>query len=182
MGGGGGVTYRVRPDPTPHGLVRAESDDPLWSGDAPQVYDASAIGATAIAVGENGGTPHEQDAAIPNVDAGSYRVLVRYRFSGTSPSQGYVRFNQTGQTQQSLDVPVVTPAATFDGTISYNGRSGYYNLGTVTLVAGTLNLKVVGPASTDRLRRDSGQASVTVPCDSSNRRVTRDRVDHSRTR
>ena len=136
------------PDPTPHGLVRAESDDPLWSGDAPQVYDASAIGATAIAVGENGGTPHEQDAAIPNVDAGSYRVLVRYRFSGTSPSQGYVRFNQTGQTQQSLDVPVVTPAATFDGTISYNGRSGYYNLGTVTLVAGTLNLKVVGPAST----------------------------------
>ncbi len=76
---------------------------------------------------------------------GKFSVLVRYRFTGDSPSNASLHLDQSGRT--TLAVTAVTPSALYEGGVSFNGRSGWYDLGQVTLEEGTLTLEVEGPAS-----------------------------------
>lgn len=82
---------------------------------------------------------------VLSVLPGTFDLLVRYRFIGTTPSDANLHLDQSGRT--TLAITAVTPADTYDGGETYFGRSGWYDLGQATLEEGTLTIEVDGPGS-----------------------------------
>lgn len=116
-----------------------------WTSDsAVHVSDVNAVKRHALRVGEDALTPQEASRISIGVP-GNYNVYVRYRFEGSAPGNANLRIVQGGTT--NLTLTAVTPALTYDGGVTFNGDSGYYDVGSITLTDAAMTMTVQGPAS-----------------------------------
>ena len=127
--------------------------------DASDFLDANAIGKHAWRIGENDNIA-EQIEAIAIASGVEYQVLVRYRYEGTNVGASRITFTQASET--AITIGAVNASTLYEGSESYGGVSGYYDVGNVTLTSGNVVVVVEGPTtSSDRLILDQVVLSPT---------------------
>ena len=115
--------------------------------DATAIADGNALDGHAWQVGEND-SQSEIITAFAVAEARTYKALVRYRTAGTGiVGSAILRFQQTGESDQTIAIASVDKTTTYDGTETYDGSSGYYDTGNVTLVAGDVTALIEGPTT-----------------------------------
>lgn len=110
------------------------------SANALRLHDTNATRNQAWTIGQS-----ETMQFTTMVLDGQYNAYLRYRFNGTTPDDGNLHFDQAGRT--TLTVTALTPAATYDGPLTYEAVAGFYDLGLVSLTEGQLTIVVDGPTT-----------------------------------
>lgn len=137
--------YKIDPlDPTNDGgkWYEIPFPDPGWDPQIPPTPDPESPDGEVVCL-----TPGDTMTRVESVKpAGDYRVYLRYRAEEVS-TDALLTLVQSSTGTQLVTIPTVTPSGTFDGTWTYDGLDGYYNLGVVTFARATLTITIDGPGT-----------------------------------